>query len=103
MIVKLNTFLVSICYKFEKGVAQFLLKTMQIFNTVTSDKMAIKKLKKIIFFVVILDILVLLFEYGIIHLGAFSLGMKTSEIVYGRTVEVDPKESEVEKALIPNI
>lgn len=64
--------------------------------------MAIKKLRKIILFVVILDILVLLFEYGIIQLGAFCLGMKTSEIVYGRTVEVNPKESEVGKASIPN-
>ncbi len=65
--------------------------------------MAIKKLKKIILFVVIFDILMLLCEYGIIQIGAFCLGMKTSEIVYGRRGEVNPKESESQDASIPNI
>jgi hypothetical protein len=55
--------------------------------------MANKKLRKIILFVVILDIFVLLFEYGIIQFGAFCLGMKTSEIVYGRTADIAPTES----------
>jgi hypothetical protein len=55
--------------------------------------MAIKKLKKIILFVVIFDIFLLLFEYGIIQFGAFCLGMKTSEIVYSRTTNIIPAGS----------
>jgi hypothetical protein len=55
--------------------------------------MAIKKLKKIILFVVVFDILVLLFEYGIVQFGAFCLGMKTSEIVYSRTTDITPAGS----------
>jgi len=44
-------------------------------------------LKRIIIFAVIFDILLLLFEYRIIQFGAFCLGIKTSEIVYERTVQ----------------
>jgi len=44
-------------------------------------------LKRIIIFAVIFDILMLLFEYRIIQFGAFCLGIKTSEIVYERTVQ----------------
>jgi hypothetical protein len=46
-----------------------------------------------ILLVVILDILMLLFDYGIIQFGAFCLGMKTSEIVYSRTTDVTPSGS----------
>jgi hypothetical protein len=48
-------------------------------------------LKRIIIFAVIFDILMLLFEYRIIQFGAFCLGIKTSEIVHERTVQVDKK------------
>jgi hypothetical protein len=48
-------------------------------------------LKKIIIFAVIFDILMLLFEYEIIQFGAFCLGLKTSEIVYERTVQEGKK------------
>ena len=44
-------------------------------------------LKRIIIFAVIFDILMLLFEYRIIQFGAFCLGIKTSEVVYERTVQ----------------
>ncbi len=44
-------------------------------------------------FAVIFDVLMLLFEYRTIQFGAFCLGMKTSEIVYDRRVEANPKES----------
>ena len=44
-------------------------------------------LKRIIIFAVIFDILMLVFEYRIIQFGAFCLGLKTSEIVYERTVQ----------------
>ena len=47
-----------------------------------------KKLKSIMILAVIFDIFLLLFEYKTIQLGAFSLGMKTSEIIYERTVQV---------------
>jgi hypothetical protein len=50
-----------------------------------------KILKKIMIFAVIFDILMLLCEYRTIEFGAFCLGMKTSEIVYERTVQVNPK------------
>jgi hypothetical protein len=50
-----------------------------------------KYLKKIMLFAVIFDILMLLCEYRIIEFGAFCLGMKTSEIVYERTAQVNPK------------
>lgn len=50
-----------------------------------------KILKKIMIFAVIFDILLLLYEFRIIQFGAFCLGMKTSEIVYDRTVQVTPK------------
>jgi hypothetical protein len=48
-------------------------------------------LKRIMIFAVIFDILLLLCEYRIIEFGAFCLGMKTSEIVYERTVQVSRK------------
>jgi hypothetical protein len=44
-------------------------------------------LKRIIIFAVIFDILMLVFEYRIIQFGAFCLGLKTSQIVYERTVQ----------------
>ena len=44
-------------------------------------------LKRIIIFAVIFDILMLVFEYRLIQFGAFCLGLKTSEIVYERTVQ----------------
>jgi len=44
-------------------------------------------------FVVIFDILMLLFEYRIIQFGAFCLGLKTSEIVYSQKVGTYRKES----------
>jgi hypothetical protein len=50
-----------------------------------------KILKRIMLFAVIFDILMLLCEYRIIEFGAFCLGMKTSEIVYEQTVQVNPK------------
>ena len=40
---------------------------------------------------IIFDILLLLCEFRIIEFGAFCLGMKTSEIVYEQTVQVNPK------------
>jgi len=43
-------------------------------------------------FVVIFDILMLLFEYRIIQFGAFCLGLKTSEIVYSQKVGTYRKE-----------
>jgi hypothetical protein len=55
--------------------------------------MGIKNLKRIMLFAVIFDVLMLLFEYRTIQFGAFCLGMKTSEIVYDRRVEANPKES----------
>jgi hypothetical protein len=48
-------------------------------------------LKRIIIFAVIFDILMLVFEYRIIQFGAFCLGLKTSEIVYERTVQEGKK------------
>jgi len=50
-----------------------------------------KILKRIMVLAVIVDILMLLFEYRVIQFGAFCLGMKTSEIVYERTVQVGQK------------
>jgi hypothetical protein len=54
--------------------------------------MGIKSLKRIMLFVVIFDILMLLFEYRIIQFGAFCLGLKTSEIVYSQKVGTYRKE-----------
>jgi hypothetical protein len=51
-----------------------------------------KILKRVMMFVVILDVLMLLCEYRIIEFGAFCLGMKTSEIVYERTAQVSQKK-----------
>jgi len=42
-------------------------------------------------FTIIFDILMLLCEYRIIEFGAFCLGMKTSEIVYDRPINVSRK------------
>ena len=50
-----------------------------------------KILKRIMILAVIVDILMLLFEYRIIQFGAFYLGMKTSKIVYERIVQVGQK------------
>jgi hypothetical protein len=50
-----------------------------------------KILKSIMILAVIFDIFLLLFEYRIIQFGAFCLGMKTSEIVYERIVQVGQK------------
>lgn len=93
LVWKLNIFLISPSYKLLSGVAQFLLGVEPILNSVKRDKMANKKLRKMILVVVILDILMLLFDYGIIQFGAFCLGMKTSEIVYSRTTDITPAGS----------
>lgn len=53
--------------------------------------MANKILKRIMIFAIIFDILMLLCEYRIIEFGAFCLGMKTSEIVYERTLKPEPR------------
>lgn len=50
-----------------------------------------KILKRIMILIVIFDILLLLCEFRIIQFGAFCLGLKTSEIVYNRLVEVNQK------------
>jgi hypothetical protein len=47
-----------------------------------------KILRRVMMFVIVLDILMLLCEYRTIELGAFCLGMKTSEIVYERPTQV---------------
>lgn len=54
-------------------------------------RIAKRFLKKIMVAAIIFDILLLLFEFRIIQFGAFCLGMKTSEIVYEQTAEVNPK------------
>ncbi len=55
--------------------------------------MGIENLKRIMLFVIIFDILMLLFEYRIIQFGAFCLGIKTSQIVYDQRVGANTKES----------
>jgi len=50
-----------------------------------------KLLRKIMIFALIFDILLLLCEFRIIQFGAFCLGMKTSQIVYERTVQISRK------------
>jgi len=55
--------------------------------------MGIRKLKGIMLFAVMFDILMLLFEYKTIQFGAFCLGMKTSDIVYDWRAEANPKET----------
>jgi hypothetical protein len=55
--------------------------------------MGIKRLKRILLFVVIFDVFMLLLEYRTIQFGAFCLGMKTSEIVYDWRVDANPKEA----------
>ena len=54
-------------------------------------RIAKRFLKKIMVAAIIFDILLLIFEFRIIQFGAFCLGMKTSEIVYERTVQVSQK------------
>jgi hypothetical protein len=50
-----------------------------------------KILKSIMILAVIFDIFLLLFEYRIIQFGAFCLGVKTSQIVHERIVQVGQK------------
>ena len=54
-------------------------------------RIAKKILKKMLLFAVVFDILMILFEYRTIECGAFSLGIRTSEIVYARTPFTDMK------------
>ena len=54
-------------------------------------RIAKKILKKVLLLAVVFDIFMILFEYRTIEFGAFSLGMRTSEIVYARTSFTDMK------------
>lgn len=62
-----------------------------VFVWMREMRIAKRFLKKIMVAAIIFDILLLIFEFRIIQFGAFCLGLKTSEIVYERTVQVTPK------------
>ncbi len=62
-----------------------------VFVWMREMRIAKRFLKKIMVAAIIFDILLLLFEFRTIQFGAFCLGLKTSEIVYERTVQVTPK------------